>query len=44
MLAMVVKDVCTHDPSSYSLSSLLLTNLGDAVHSLDVHDPPAGPA
>jgi len=43
MLPMVVKAVRTRDLESYSLPSLLMTNLGNAVYSLYVFDLPAGP-
>ena len=42
-LPMLVKAVRTKDLASYSQSSLLLTNLGNAVHSLYVFSLPAGP-
>jgi hypothetical protein len=40
---MVLKAVRTKDLSSYSLSSLVMTNLGNLVHSLYVYSLPPGP-
>jgi hypothetical protein len=40
---MLVKAVHTRDLASYSRTSLLLTNLGNAVHSFYVFSLPAGP-
>lgn len=42
-LPMLVKAVRTKDLSSYSPANLLLTNLGNAVHSVYVYSLPAGP-
>src|SRR4029450_12309841 len=42
-LPMLVKAVRTKDLASYSGSSLVLTNLGNAVHSFYVFSLPAGP-
>lgn len=42
-LPMLLKAVRTKDLGSYSRSSLLLTNLGNAVHSFYVFSLPAGP-
>jgi uncharacterized protein with PQ loop repeat len=42
-LPMLVKAFRTKDLGSYSGSSLLLTNLGNAVHSFYVYSLPAGP-
>ena len=42
-LPMLVKAVRTKDLTSYSGSSLVLTNLGNAVHSFYVFSLPAGP-
>jgi hypothetical protein len=42
-LPMLVKLVRTKDLASYSGSSLVLTNLGNAVHSFYVFSLPAGP-
>jgi uncharacterized protein with PQ loop repeat len=42
-LPMLVKAVRTKDLASYSRSNLLLTNLGNVVHSLYVFSLPAGP-
>lgn len=43
MLPMVVKAVRTKDLASYSLGSLVLTNVANAVHSIYVFNLPAGP-
>lgn len=42
-LPMIVKAVRTKDLTSYSLSSLLLSNLGNLVHSVYVYSLPIGP-
>ena len=42
-LPMLVKAVRTKDLTSYSRSNLILTNLGNAVHSFYVFSLPAGP-
>lgn len=42
-LPMLVKAARTKDLSSYSLSSMLLANAGNAIHSLYVFHLPAGP-
>jgi len=42
-LPMLVKAVRTKDLGSYSQSNLLLTNLGNLVHSVYVFSLPAGP-
>jgi len=43
MLPMLVKAARTKDLASYSLGSLLLTNVANAVHSVYVFNLPAGP-
>ena len=42
-LPMLLKAVRTKDLASYSPTNLLLTNLGNAVHSFYVFSLPAGP-
>jgi uncharacterized protein with PQ loop repeat len=42
-LPMLVKAVRTKDLSSYSLGNILLSNLGNLVHSVYVFHLPAGP-
>ena len=42
-LPMLVKAARTKDLSSYSLGNILLSNLGNLVHSLYVFQLPAGP-
>ncbi|HJU00815.1 MAG TPA: hypothetical protein VJ966_06360 [Actinomycetes bacterium] len=42
-LPMLVKAVRTRDLSSYSLGNILLSNLGNLIHSVYVFDLPAGP-
>ena len=42
-LPMVVKAFRTKDLSSYSLGNILLSNLGNLVHSVYVFSLPAGP-
>lgn len=42
-LPMLIKAVRTKNLASYSATSLLLTNLGNAVHSLYVYSLPTGP-
>lgn len=42
-LPMLVKAGRTRDLSSYSLSNILLSNLGNVVHSVYVFNLPAGP-
>ena len=43
MLPMLVKAARTKDLASYSLGSLMLTNVANAVHSVYVFNLPAGP-
>ncbi len=43
MLPMLVKAARTKNLASYSLGSLLLTNVANAVHSVYVFNLPAGP-
>jgi uncharacterized protein with PQ loop repeat len=43
-LPMLAKAVRTRDLSSYSLSNILLSNVGNVVHSVYVFNLPAGPA
>ncbi len=42
-LPMLVKAVRTKDMTSYSLGSLLIANVGNAVHSVYVYSLPPGP-
>ena len=42
-LPMLVKAIRTRDLASYSASSLAITNLGNAVHTLYILSLPAGP-
>jgi uncharacterized protein with PQ loop repeat len=42
-LPMLVKAGRTKDLSSYSLSNILLANIGNVIHSVYVFDLPAGP-
>ena len=43
MLPMVVKAARTKDLSSYSLGNIVLSNLGNLIHSVYVFHLPAGP-
>jgi uncharacterized protein with PQ loop repeat len=43
-LPMLIKAARTRDLSSYSLSNILLSNVGNVVHSIYVFNLPAGPA
>jgi uncharacterized protein with PQ loop repeat len=43
MLPMVLKAARSHDLTSYSLSNIVLTNVGNAVHSVYVFHLPPGP-
>ena len=42
-LPMLIKAVRTRDLGSYSLGNMLLSNLGNLIHSVYVFDLPAGP-
>ena len=42
-LPMLIKAARTRDLSSYSLGNILLSNLGNLIHSVYVFDLPAGP-
>jgi len=42
-LPMLLKAFCTKDLSSYSLGNILLSNLGNLIHSVYVFSLPAGP-
>lgn len=43
VMPMIVKAVQTRDLASYSLGSLLLSNVGNLVHSVYIYSLPAGP-
>jgi uncharacterized protein with PQ loop repeat len=43
-LPMLIKAARTRDLSSYSLSNILLSNVGNVVHSIYIFNLPAGPA
>ena len=43
VMPMIVKAVQTRDLASYSLGNLLLSNMGNLVHSVYVYSLPAGP-
>ncbi len=43
VMPMIVKAVQTRDLASYSLGNLLLSNMGNLVHSIYIYSLPAGP-
>ena len=43
VMPMIVKAVQTRDLASYSLGNLLLSNMGNLVHSVYIYSLPAGP-
>jgi hypothetical protein len=43
VMPMIVKAVRTRDLASYSLGNLLLSNMGNLVHSVYIYSLPAGP-
>lgn len=43
VMPMVVKAVRTRDLTSYSLGNLLLSNVGNLIHSVYIYSLPAGP-
>lgn len=43
MLPMLLKAAHTKDLSSYSMGNIVLSNVGNAIHSVYVFDLPAGP-
>jgi hypothetical protein len=43
VMPMIVKAVQTRDLASYSLGNLLLSNMGNLIHSIYIYSLPAGP-
>lgn len=43
VMPMIVKAVQTRDLASYSLGNLLLSNMGNLIHSVYIYSLPAGP-